>query len=169
MRGLFFSGLLCGLLARVALCRCGFELGVGRMEADDIAVDIIEAAEGDREDVHDPADPEEAGRQRPDDACTNLPHIVAMHAEHPEENAKRQDDRLAFRGGGPLGRRHAGRLVAAAGGVRQARAGHADGRVAFPGRADRMLQPLRAEGHARALFIQVHADARGDLYAAPKP
>ena len=170
MRSFLCGVILCQILAVLALCCLSSgQLGLGRMEADDIAVDIIEAAEGDREDVHDPTDPEEAGRQRPDDARANLPHIVPMHAERAEKNAQGQDDRLAFRRGGALRCRHAGRPLAAAGRVRQARAGHADGRVAFPGRADRVLQPLRAEGDARALFIQVHTDAGGDLYAAPKP
>ncbi len=172
---LFMHSFLCGvvlcwILAAIALRRLSSgQLGLSRMETDDIAADIIEATEGDREDVHDPADPEEAGRQRPDDARANLPYIVPMHAEHAEENAQGQDDRLAFRRGGALRCRHAGRPLAAAGRVRQARAGHADGRVAFPGRADCVLQPLRAEGDARALFIQVHTDAGGDFYAAPKP
>ena len=59
-------------------------------------------------------------------------------------------------------------LPAATGRVRQARAGHSDGRVAFPGRADCVLQSLRAEGDARALFIQVHTDAWSDLNTAPE-
>lgn len=100
---LFMHSFLCGvvlrwILAAIALRRLSSgQLGLSRVEADDIAVDIIEAAEGDREDVHDPTDPEEAGRQRPDDPGANLPHIVAVHTEHPEENAQRQDDRFAFR------------------------------------------------------------------------
>lgn len=100
---LFMHSFLCGvvlcwILAAIALRRLSSgQLGLSRVEADNIAVDIIEAAEGDREDVHDPTDPEEASRQRPDDPGANLPHIVAVHTEHPEENAQRQDDRFAFR------------------------------------------------------------------------
>lgn len=100
---LFMHSFLCGvvlcwILAAIALRRLSSgQLGLGRVEADNIAVDIIEAAEGDREDVHDSTDPEEASRQRPDDPGANLPHIVAVHTEHPEENAQRQDDRFAFR------------------------------------------------------------------------
>ncbi|AFB76054.1 hypothetical protein 2209_scaffold441_00027 [Bacteriophage sp.] len=167
---LFLHGVLCRIVGALALhCLSGDQLGLGRMETDDIAVCIIEATESDRKDVHDPSDPEEAGRQRPDDTRADLPHIVPMHAEHTEKNAQWKDNRLAFWRGGTLRSRHAGRtLAAAAGRVRQARAGHADGRVAFPGRADRVLQPLRAEGDARTLFVEINAHARGNLETSPE-
>ena len=40
--------------------------------------------------------------------------------------------------------------------------------MAFTRRADRVLQALRAEADARALFVKVYPDARGDLETAPK-
>ena len=38
----------------------------------------------------------------------------------------------------------------------------------LPCRADRVLQTLRAEADARALFVQVYPDTRGHLKAASK-
>lgn len=75
---------LCRIFTVPALRLRSSKLGFGRPEADDIAVDIIEAAEGDRENVHDPTNPEKAGGQRPDDARADFPDIVAVHSEDAE-------------------------------------------------------------------------------------
>ena len=98
-----------------------------------------------------------------------------MGPEEAEEDAQQQRHRLIFRGRRPLRCWDADRALLRAGlpagarRIRQTRPGDPDGRVAFPRRADRVLQTLRAEANARALFVQVYPDTRGHLKAASKP
>ena len=173
--GLF---LLCGALllgVRIRRFTGSGELGLCGLEPQHTALGVIETAEQDGENIDQPADPAGPGRQQPDDACAGFTDIEPMGPEEAEEDAQQQRHRLAFRRRRPLRCGDADRALLRAGlpagarRIRQARPGDPDGRVAFPRRADRVLQTLRAEADARALFVQVYPDTRGHLKAASKP
>src|SRR5215831_18793038 len=70
--------------ARADLRRCGL------VRADHVALLVGEGAENDEDEVHDPADAEEAAGEEPEQTCADLADIKAMDSQHSDEEAEQK-------------------------------------------------------------------------------